>query len=268
MDNSSVWEEVACNRCGCEPARLVDLKMPTKYKEKGKWRFVECPNCRLRFYSPRLEQTEQWLDHCMRNEGSKVQVEKILKLGTALPIPEGGARRRIEYNRGIYGRYLEKASGLLGRTPRKIYEVGCNIGRLLDVAAKLFDGVFVSGCDPNPHAVKICEEEFGITVEESLFQCVKDAEKDFDIIVGWNFIEHSSTPVDDIKKAHSMLAKGGILFLRTFHEEGNADDYQTSPIAHQHHFFKDVLCGILLENGFETILEVTGRDFFVFGRKI
>ncbi len=272
INNPDVWETAACNRCGCLPEKLVEIKSPEfirklKGWKVGDWRFVECPNCRLRFYSPRLKQDEQWFDACMRNEASRIQVQKIFELGTSLPISKTSTFDRVEHIEKFYGKYLKKTVEFLGHNPRKLYELGSNIGRLLDVAVNQFPGISVAGCDPCPFAVEICKEHFGIDTEEALFQDIKNEEKDFDIVIGWNFIEHSFTPCDDIRKAHLMLAKGGILLLRTFHEEGNADDYQTGPVVHQHHFLKDVLCGIVEETGFEITLEVTGRDFFVYGRK-
>ncbi len=271
LDDPDAWETVACNLCGTPHEQLAPISFKgseeaTHLYQAGKWNFVECPKCRLRFYSPRLKQNARCIAETLTNEASKKQADLLFHHGSFWEVADKSAQ--INHVKKFYGDFIKKCVGHLSYDPLAVYEIGSSIGRLMSVVKELHPSAYVAGCEPNIHAAKFCKEEFGFTdIEETLFQSANAAENFFDLVIGWNLIEHSYTPKEDIRKAFSILKSGGILMLRTFHEEGNGDGFQASPLAHQYHFFQDVLSAMFAECGFTSIKEITGRDFFVYGKK-
>ncbi len=271
------WETVPCNNCGCEFERLIDLYdkdmdavmppsyPPDEFTSPGKWRFVECPDCRLRFYSPRLALDEDYRDALFRNPSAYRQAEQVFANGSFFVKPDPG--KQIAWLENHYKERVEKiVSEHLGRAPKSFYEFGCGVGRLIDVIQRMYPGIETGGCDPVVGMVDICRREFRHDVEVNEFQGAA-LPQGLDLIIGWNVIEHSFTPGDDIQKAYDALAPGGVLYLRTFHEEGNGDGLQTGPLGHQYHFFKDTLVDSLARRGFEAEMECDARTIHVTGKK-
>ncbi len=272
LDDDAAWETVSCNNCGTphgelRPLPFVAGKEAVHYFQYGKWQFVECPKCRLRFYSPRLIQNTRCIAETLTNEASKKQADTLFEHGSFWEVPDKA--KQIVLVKNFYGTYIRKAVDLLGREPLALYEIASSIGRLLSVAKEYYPACRLAGCEPNVHAARYCIEDFGIPdIAPTLFRDAPAVPESFDVVIGWNYIEHTYTPKEDIQKAFAMLRSGGVLMLRTFHEEGNqADGYQSGPIAHQYHFFQDVLMDMVRECGFVPTIEVTGRDFFVYGCK-
>jgi SAM-dependent methyltransferase len=270
IDDDDAWETVPCNFCGTLPGGLipVSVKMNERNREifkQGRWVFVECPLCRLRFYSPRIKQDERWMRSCMQNEASRKQAETVFKYGSFTPNDD--PEKQVQFLKSFYSRYLKKCAELLGHDPVSLYEIGSNVGWLLAAARERYPAIILGGCEPNPFASEICEKHTGVKSEPALFQDAAPIGL-YDLVVGWNVIEHTYTPKEDIEKAFRILKPGGVLMMRTFHEEGNEDGYQTGPIAHQYHFFQNTLLRMFEKAGFEATKEVTGRDFFVYGRKV
>ena len=277
INNDQVWESIPCNNCGCDPGRLISLYgkptagvLPPSYPPNefitspGKWRFVECPDCRLRFYSPRLRQDEQWYDALCRGEASIKQAEQLFANGSFAIVKN--PVNQIAWLENLYKESLERFTERLGRAPKSIVEYGCGVGRLLKVAKEMYPGISARGCDPVRPMVDICKREFGHDVENCVFQEFPIPEI-VDMIIGWNVIEHSFTPCDDIQKAFDSLTPGGVLYLRTFHEEGNGDGLQTGPLAHQYHFFKSVLVDAVERCGFDVEMWSDSRTIHVLGKR-
>ncbi len=259
------WEEVSCNNCGCPHERLIDLK--EKLKREDGWRFVECPDCRLRFYSPRPAQTAQWMEVLFFNKASRLQSELLLANGSFWEVADKPAQ--IEFLKNHYAGWAKKMAAYLGREPSAIYEMGCSVGWMLGVLRSLYPKATIRGCDPVPYMTGICRRVHGHTVETGLFQDVALEEESQDIIIGWNVIEHTFTPREDIAKAIRCLRPGGVLYLRTFYEEGNGDKKYTDPLGHQYHYFKDVLEGIMAKQGLATVhsFDADGVTMHIMGKK-
>ena len=262
-DDPTAWEQVPCERCGCLPENLTVIKI----FPQRRFMFVECPKCRLRFYSPRLKQDERWIKNCFQNKESKAQAEILFETATFGSIDD--PQKQIAFTENYYAKRLGICVARLGRYPKSIFEIGAGSGRLLTVAKRCYPGVFVSGCEPNPYSADICKEKFEIDIQKTIFSKAKVRGDAWDIVIGWNVIEHTFTPCKDIARMVRMLRSGGVLMLRTFFEEANilTNEY-TDPISHQYHFFKDVLAGIILDNGLSITVELAESTIYVIGKKL
>lgn len=106
---------------------------------------------------------------------------------------------------------LSKALG--GISGKRIFDVGCGIGRLL-LAAKT-KGADVSGCDLSPEACKFASNSLGLNVYQSSFSNCRSSIGIVDAVIMKDFIEHPVDPLNDLRTAISILKKDGLLLLHT-----------------------------------------------------
>ena len=89
-----------------------------------------------------------------------------------------------------------------------LLDVGCGGATFLDVCKQ--NGWSVEGVDPSPSSHHSALENYRINVHHGDFGQV-EFNKSFDVITLWGVLEHMSDPIATIKKAESLLNKGGII---------------------------------------------------------
>ena len=138
----------------------------------------------------------------------------------------------------------------MDRPIESLFEIGCSVGYTL-TAAKNINIKIIKGCDPDYHSVRI-SKDLGFDVENCMFADYK-SEMLYDVILSYNCIEHTFTPLEDIKKAYSMLQPGGLFLIHTFFEELDIEKKMFAPCGHIYHFFSHVLKDMLENAGFKII---------------
>ena len=97
------------------------------------------------------------------------------------------------------------------RKTNKILDVGCGIGYFLEVAKKR--GWEAFGTEFTNEAVNICSSK-GINVKQGILD-PSNYNFEFDIITSFEVIEHINNPTVEINKFHSLLRKGGLVYITT-----------------------------------------------------
>jgi SAM-dependent methyltransferase len=93
-----------------------------------------------------------------------------------------------------------------------ILDVGCSSGGLMMVLKKNFGTAIVNGIDIDPDAKIKAPEE----IRDNIFiGDFLELEGEYDLIILKFVIEHLRDPVEYLRKAHSLLRRGGILFIAT-----------------------------------------------------
>lgn len=229
-------ERPNCQLCGSGPGAhdLVEANV----KGSGH-NFVECRCCHLRFYSPRLEFEQIQAYGYGRNLDAKAEAEFFY---SNLAFVEVKDRSQQEKDiSSYYGRFIEEAFKINPRI-ESVFEVGGCIGFFLHTIQKR--GISIKdldGCELNEHSVRLAHEKYGLVgMAAGTF---KDyvPRRTYDMVVMLDFIEHSYTPIDDLKKALDMLNPGGVLLLKTFLEELDITKAMVAPPWHAYHFFREVL---------------------------
>lgn len=241
-------ERPDCQLCGSGPQEhaLVEANV----KESGH-DFVECRRCRLRFYSPRLEFEQIQAFGYGRNLDAKAEAEFFYNNLAFVEVKD-----RAQQEKDIssyYGRFIDEAFKI-NPSIESVFEVGGCIGFFLHTIQKRGISITdLAGCELNEHSVCIARDKYGLVGMSA--GAFKDyvPQRTYDMVVMLDFIEHTYTPVDDLKKAFSMLNSGGVLLLKTFLEELDVTKAMVAPPWHAYHFFRTVLRDTLTRTGFSIV---------------
>ncbi len=94
----------------------------------------------------------------------------------------------------------------------RLFEIGCGVGGFLDVASEHFE---VSGIDISGYAVEDAKKRFKGRVSEGDISKVRLKADHYDVIAGFNILEHIRDFRSVVSKVYASLRSGGI-FIGSF----------------------------------------------------
>jgi SAM-dependent methyltransferase len=186
--------KINCPLCDSNSSEILFDGKDREHPIPGTFPVVQCRDCDLVYLNPRP--SEDSLQECYPDDydsyvfgvGSVGKLQKYLRRQTA-----------------------KKIGSILPRGSR-ILEVGCATGDLLaplrDVA-----GLQVVGVELSPHAANIAINDHGLDVHIGKLSDFNFELASFDGVVMRNVLEHLPDPLGDLKKAASLLKKGGHVFI-------------------------------------------------------
>lgn len=146
------------------------------------------------------------------------------------------------------------------RKTNKLIDVGCGIGYFLVEAQKR--GWEVYGTEYTDTAIKICSEK-GIRMNQGELDTKNYAEATFDVITSFEVLEHINNPQEEVKKFHTLLRQGGLLYFTTpnfnsleryyLKENYNVISYP----EHLSYYTKNTMNKLLTSVGFQKVKIVT-----------
>jgi len=159
-------------------------------------RNVLCRGCGLIFNDPMPSASE--LDELYRAMARDVSDRPNVTAARILPIEEDQA--------SFVWRDLRSRT----KTP-SVLDIGCSMGGFL--AAMAQRGARAVGVEPSPHDAAVARERFGIDVRGAFFEQVDFGTERFDVISLRFVFEHVREPRKLVRRARSLLADGGLLFI-------------------------------------------------------
>lgn len=256
-------ENAKCNYCGSEKDNHTTIFTNV---QNTKHDLVECNTCHLRFYSPRIA----FADYLSGGFGKDVAAEKEAELmyNNASFSIVADPNYQKELIKSYYKRIVINKLFRLRPSVKAIYEIGTSVGWLSHFIKEVNPSIQFDGCELNQYSVKIANEKFGLNITAGVFESVMPKENNYDVVLAMDYIEHTFTPYDDLKKMYAIMKPGGIIFLKTFLEELDITYSMQSPIGHSHHFFGHVLRKMLEDCGF-SIVEWTleNEQVIIIGQK-
>jgi SAM-dependent methyltransferase len=94
----------------------------------------------------------------------------------------------------------------------RLFDVGAAAGFFMDEARRT--GWDVHGADISPTMSAYGRDRLGLDLQTATFDAA-DVTGPFDCVTMWDYIEHATDPLGDLRHAHDLLRGGGILALST-----------------------------------------------------
>lgn len=220
-------ERISCPLCAGESEEFLFEGWDRIHGVPGRFRVVRCLDCTLVYINPRPDResmslyyppnyfTHKKSERITRRWKDRVRT-RVLKTYFHYPC-EGEGKAP-----GFMNRLLELPLYLLFRMDRRnslvmpyqgtgrFLDVGCGGGRVLRFMKD--KGWDVSGVEIDSLSVKNLSSEFRV-FEGELVDCPWE-ESSFDVVHMSHVLEHFHDPVETVKKANRLLAKGGRLYLK------------------------------------------------------
>jgi SAM-dependent methyltransferase len=131
-----------------------------------------------------------------------------------------------------------------------VFDVAAAGGFFMKVAKE--NGWIIYGNEISVSAVEWAHRTYNIDIICEYFEDINLVENIYDAVVFWNTLEHMHNPLESIKKAHSILKVGGLIYIRVPNK--NADELiKYYEALHSYEFSKINLDNLLTNNGFEKI---------------
>lgn len=95
----------------------------------------------------------------------------------------------------------------------RLLDLGCATGFFLEAAAQR--GWEVHGVDISEMATQLAKKRFGERIFNDIFENLPFPENYFDVITGWDYLEHALDPAKIIRLAAKILKVNGLFVLTT-----------------------------------------------------
>lgn len=94
---------------------------------------------------------------------------------------------------------------------RDVLDIGCSVGDFLSAMRKR--DWRVTGVEPDPGAAAFARERHGIDVFNGYLDDAPFEPASFDAVTMWEVLEHTSQPLDTLRRAFELLRPGGAIVL-------------------------------------------------------
>ncbi|MCH2186899.1 class I SAM-dependent methyltransferase [Myxococcota bacterium] len=118
-----------------------------------------------------------------------------------------------------YEAWLDQVEAV--RPPGRVLDIGCGTGLFLAVARRRGWDPF--GIDESQEATEHARNHFGLDPWVGEFEAFVESDETFDLVTGWDVIEHSRDPVGLMRGAHSRLKPEGVVALSTPNQRSMLD---------------------------------------------
>lgn len=248
------WAEVTeCDYCGgIEFTHHMTNKKSHWFQDQPLIMY-SCNNCNLVMASPRPDSAVIYKDYILGLEDAKKAVERKLARPNVMITHEKAIKHALNFK--------EDAKWL--------FDMGCGAGTIME-AAKTF-GLSASGNDFNKSAIDRLGE-LGFEAYHGFTQDLDLPKGKYDIIINFDYLEHSYSPYRDLVTCNEILKDDGILYLKTLYLDcpdhilkGHA--YQLFGQGHFSYFPARTLCSMVYSAGFEIENLRLGQLIFITARK-
>jgi len=240
---------VSCPLCGSEEPRRRVL-------EGRGGVLVRCPRCDLVTVDPMPSRASALaLYDAEYFRGGKGYVDYLADE----PVFRREFRRRLRHLQGT-------------PAPRRLLEIGCATGALLDEARKA--GFAPRGIEPASGIAALARERTGLPVDAVAVEEIDLPEGSFDAVVLFEVLEHLTDPLATLRRLRTLLVPGGVLALSVpdfgslwARASGRFWPLYT-PWEHLLYFTRGTLRHALEEAGFASVHFPPARTIFSLGTMV
>ena len=238
-------ESPLCDLCGGNKPEVLYCGKDWKQPIDLSVRLVRCQECGLIYLSPRPDVQEI----------SKYYSEDYPCYRQAIEDEPSAFLRFIRHRNQTNRRKIVEQK--LGRTKGDVLDVGCSTGLFLFEMQRA--GWHAQGVEPNAFAAEYARQRFNLEIFEGYLEEADFTVQSFDLITYWDVLEHTFSPLNELKISACLLKPGGIIVLnipnwnsigrRVFGPHWVGYD----PPRHLYVFSLSTLCRLLEAAGFNVI---------------
>jgi 2-polyprenyl-3-methyl-5-hydroxy-6-metoxy-1,4-benzoquinol methylase len=200
--------------------QYLDLISPKLLKEKRA--IVECPDCKLIYRNPQLDEDEvkilyeKFRDYSIRDESPDEYFDRI----TCYPKGESENIEKIEWLAKYYSCKSEVKNSLL--------DIGCGGGVFIHTFRKYFHNWEMFGVEPTKSFADLAKRRTGAVVIAEQFNKNLFENSKFDLITINQVLEHIKNPINFLQDVAHLLKPNGQIYL----EVPSASDLNYLPSNH------------------------------------
>jgi len=213
----------------------------------GQFSLYECFCCQAQFWQPFKSPGRNWYE----NYDDKGNKERISFSKETFASFQETAYGRAWYTEHLFKNFLfQKPKG------KKLLDVGCGTGGFLSEAKKL--GYEVYGVDFDENEASFIRENLDIknVFAEDVFEFLKNKQGFFDVITGFEILEHLDKPKEFLELLYQALKPEGYLILSMPNRErffGKITEWWDFPLEHLSRWNIKSLENIVNMAGFKVI---------------
>jgi SAM-dependent methyltransferase len=242
------YESVPCNLCGSTDLVTVyearaDLERDPDLTDKFRASsdelltqpLVRCRRCSLLFVNPRV--------------ASRAMLDGYAAGADPAYVSQMPSRVRTFARTIAHIDRLRPAKG-------RLLDVGTAAGAFLKAAKD--DGWDVTGVEPNRWLADWGRTEYGVTIHVGSIDDVVLPPASFDVVTLWDVIEHTPDPMHVLRRAHQLLAPGGLLVVNypdigSWIARAMGRKWPFLSSVHLYYFTRSTMRAALDRAGFETL---------------
>ena len=221
----------SCYLCGFGGALVYPGLKDRLFNVAGEWSLVKCtnPECGLIWLDPSPVQEDigkLYANYCTHtpgyreNEGVGHIRRGLLSIGAIFGIGESAVETFVRAVRKCLAKFgprreMAEASNmwLSEKSTGRLLDVGCGSGYFLKQMRN--EGWDVFGVEPDPKAVAVARDEYGIDVRQGNLSNAGFTDNMFDAITLSHVIEHIYDPANLLRECGRVLKPGGTLVVTT-----------------------------------------------------
>jgi SAM-dependent methyltransferase len=198
--NDPRFETVSCYLCGSTDSVELLWGEDDLTGKPGRFRYVTCVDCGLAYQNPRLtvDEVKEYYD------GEYIAHRKKTDWGVLTPFYEWAMDRHDRQKDALVSRFIR-----LDETS-EVLDVGCAVGTYLQTVRRRH-GARVTGVDFKDLRAHPSLE--GVEFHCGLFYDQPLADRRFDLVTMWHFLEHDYDPARTLATARRVLKPHGRLVI-------------------------------------------------------
>lgn len=248
------WSNVEeCDYCHQSNFSHYMTSKKSQWFEEKNLTLTQCDNCGLAVASPRPDRNIIYDDFLNGLDEAEAAVVRKISRPNVMVVHDRAIKHALKFQPDA----------------KRLFDMGCGAGTIMEAAKE--NGLTAAGNDINKSAIKRLDE-LGFETYHGFTNELDLPKKKYDIVINFDYVEHSYEPYQDLITCNEILKDDGILYLKTLYLDCpdhilKGYSYQLFGKGHYSYFPARTLCSMVYSAGFEIEDLRLGQLIFITARK-